>query len=123
LQGPFVFHEPLPESFGYAASLGFDALELFLPGPEFVSTDEVLALANANHLKIAAVGIGAGILRYGYSITDEDEGKRDAASAFLFSMIEFGGKLGAPAILGSMQGKCLPGMDRREVLGLLAYGL
>jgi sugar phosphate isomerase/epimerase len=122
-QGPFVFHDPLPESFGYAASLGFDAVELFLPGPDFVSVDEVLALAEANRLSIAAVGTGAGMLRHGYSITDPDEVRREAAIEFVLAMIEFGGKLGAPAILGSMQGKAGPGMDRAEALELLASGL
>ena len=34
--GPFVFHQALPDSFATAASLGFDAVELFLPGPQFV---------------------------------------------------------------------------------------
>ena len=29
--GPFVFHQALPDSFATAASLGFDAVELFLP--------------------------------------------------------------------------------------------
>jgi sugar phosphate isomerase/epimerase len=122
-KGPFVFRDPLPESFAHAASLGFDAVELFLPGPDFVSVDEVLALADANHLSIAAVGTGAGMLRYGYSITDMDEVKREAAIEFVLSMIDFGGRLGAPAILGSMQGKTAAGMDRSEALDLLASGL
>ncbi len=105
LAGPFVLRSPLPEAFATAAAIGFDAVELFLPGPDFVSVDEVKSLAAAHGLAIAAVGTGAGMLRHGLSITDADENQREAALNFVFSMIDFGGQLGAPAILGSMQGR------------------
>ncbi len=105
LAGPFVLRTPLPEAFATAAAIGFDAVELFLPGPDFVSVDEVKSLAAAHRLAIAAVGTGAGMLRHGLSITDPTEEKRVAALEFVFSMIDFGGQFGAPAILGSMQGK------------------
>ncbi len=105
LQGPFVFRTPLPEAFATAASIGFDAVELFLPGPDFISVEDVKSLAEDNSLAIAAVGTGAGMLRHGLSLTDTDAGKREAALEFIFSMIDFGGTLGAPAILGSMQGR------------------
>ena len=123
LEGPFVLRTPLPEAFATAAAIGFDAVELFLPGPDFVSTDEVKSLAAANGLSIAAVGTGAGMLRHGFSITDVSAEKREAALEFVFSMIDFGGALHAPAILGSMQGRCPVGMEREEALDLLAVGL
>jgi sugar phosphate isomerase/epimerase len=105
LHGPFVFRSPLPEAFGAAAAMGFDGVELFLPGPDFVSVDEVKSLAAAHGLAIAAVGTGAGMLRSGWSITDENDDRREAAIRFVESMIDFGGQLRAPAILGSMQGR------------------
>lgn len=122
-EGPFVFRTPLPEAFATAAVIGFDAVELFLPGPDFVSTDVVRTLAAANRLSIAAVGTGAGLLRHGFSITDVSAEKREAALEFVFSMIGFGGALHAPAILGSMQGRCPAGMTRDAALDLLAAGL
>lgn len=103
--GPFVFRDPLPQSFAKAAALGFDAVELFLPGPDFVTVEEVKSLAQAHNLAIAAVGTGAGMLRHGLSVTDESDEKRGAAMDFVCSMIDFGGRLKAPAILGSMQGR------------------
>lgn len=105
LMGPFVFRAPLAESFAMTAEIGFDAVELFLPGPDFVSVDEIKSLAATHGLAIAAVGTGAGMLRQGLSITDADDEKREAAMDFVLSMIDFGGRLGAPAILGSMQGR------------------
>ncbi len=103
--GPFVFRTPLPDAFATAAAIGFDAVELFLPGPDFISDHEVKSLAAQHGLAIAAVGTGAGMLRHGLSLTDPSEEIREAALDFVFSMIDFGGQLGAPAILGSMQGK------------------
>ncbi|MES2923467.1 MAG: sugar phosphate isomerase/epimerase family protein [Verrucomicrobiota bacterium] len=117
--GPFVLRTPLPEAFATAAAIGFDAVELFLPGPDFISVAEVKSLAAAHDLAIAAVGTGAGMLRHGLSITDADEEKREAAMDFVLSMIDFGGQLGAPAILGSMQGKAVHG----TAFELLATGL
>jgi sugar phosphate isomerase/epimerase len=108
-----VLHTPLPEAFATAAAIGFDAVELFLPGPDFISVEEVKSLAAVHGLAIAAVGTGAGMLRHGLSVTDEE--KREAAMDFVFAMIDFGGQLGAPAILGSMQG--------RGSFDLLASGL
>ncbi len=105
--GPFVLRSPLSEAFATAAAIGFDAVELFLPGPDFVSVDEVKSLAEKHGLSIAAVGSGAGWLRHGLSLTDPSAEKRDLALEFLLAMVSFGGKLGAPVILGSMQGRKL----------------
>lgn len=88
-EGPFVLHSPLPEAFASAARLGFDAVELFLPGSDFISVGEVKSLAAIHKLAIAAVGTGAGILQRGLSITDADDGKRKAALDFVLSMIDF----------------------------------
>jgi sugar phosphate isomerase/epimerase len=119
LAGPFVLRTPLPEAFATAAAIGFDAVELFLPGPDFISVDEVKSLAQQHSLAIAAVGTGAGMLRHGWSITDEDQENRESALAFISDMIDFGGNLGAPAILGSMQGKS----THSKSLEYLASGL
>jgi len=108
LGGPFVLRTPLPEAFATAAALGFDAVELFLPGPDFVTVGELKLLAARHGLAIAAVGTGAGMLCHGLSVTDADPEKRTAALAFVLAMIDFGGELGAPAILGSMQGNGSP---------------
>lgn len=119
LAGPFVLLTPLPEAFATAAAIGFDAVELFLPGPDFIAVDEVKSLAAKHSLAIAAVGTGAGMLRHGLSLTDPSEEKRESALEFIFSMIDFGGKLGAPAILGSMQGR----KTQENSLDLLATAL
>jgi sugar phosphate isomerase/epimerase len=105
LGGPFVLRGPMNEAFATAAAIGFDGVELFLPGPDFMPVEEIQSLADAHGLAIAAVGTGAGMLRHGLSITDESTEKREAAMDFVLAMIDFGGRLNAPAILGSMQGK------------------
>ena len=121
--GPFVLHGPLDESFAIAANCGFDAVELFLPGPDFIPPERVLDLAASHKLAIAAVGTGAGALCHGLTLMDPDPQRRNAAIDFLLRMINFGGALGAPAILGSMQGRHPAGMPRHEALAQLASSL
>ncbi len=106
--GPFVLHTPLREAFATAAAIGFDAVELFLPGPDFITVAKVKSLADDHGLTIAAIGTGAGMLRHGLSITDANTANREAAMDFVLAMIDFAGQLGAPAILGSMQGRGSP---------------
>ncbi len=121
--GPFVFHQPLAEGFAAARKHGYDSVELFFPGPDFITVDEVKALAAEHDLGIAAVGTGAGMVKHGLSLTDPDPARREAALEFIIRMIDFGGQLGAPAILGSMQGKWGGDISRDQALGWLAGAL
>ena len=121
--GPFVFHGDLGDGFRKAAEHGFDAVELFLPGPAHVKLEEVRRLQAEYGLVVAAVGTGAGMVKHRLSLTDPDPSTRNAARIFLREMIRFGGELGAPAILGSMQGRCDASTPRAEALGWLADAL
>lgn len=121
--GPFVFHEPLAEGFALAKEAGFDDVELFLPGPGHVSVDKIKSLSEEHSLGIAAVGTGAGMVKHGLSLTDPSLEKRVAALDFIEQMIAFGGQLGAPAILGSMQGKWGGDVSRDQALEWLAEAL
>jgi sugar phosphate isomerase/epimerase len=121
--GPFVMREPLGDAFALAARLSFDAVELFLPAADFVAASEVRALAERHGLGIAAVGTGAGMLRHGWSLTDPSAATRAAALEFIVGLVDFAGQLGAPAILGSMQGRWGGDVSRGQALDWLAEGL
>lgn len=103
--GPFVFWDDLPAACRQAAELGFDAVELFAPGPDTVSREELTALLKTHQLGLAAVGTGAGWVKHKLTLTSPDANVRQQAVAFIKSMIDFGGPHGAPAIIGSMQGR------------------
>jgi len=121
--GPFVFHDELEIGFAKAAAAGFDAVELFLPSPDAVAVEDVRALCEEFGLAVAAVGTGAGMVKHGLSLTDPSPEKRRGALDFILRMVEFGGRLGAPAILGSMQGKSTGDMPRERWLQVLAAAL
>jgi sugar phosphate isomerase/epimerase len=121
--GPFVFHDSLAEGFAKAAKHGFDAVELFLPSADAVTTEEIRQLQKQHGLAIAAVGTGAGMVKHGLSLTDADPVVRAKALDFILSLVDFGGQLGAPAILGSMQGRSSPAVAHDVALGYLADSL
>lgn len=121
--GPFVFHDELPIGFAKAQSHGFDAVELFLPSAAEVSIEEIQQLQQQHSLEIAAVGTGAGMVKHGLSLTDADPSVRQKALDFIIELVHFAGKLGAPAILGSMQGRFSAAMPRDAALDALATAL
>ena len=121
--GPFVFWDDLPAACKHAAELGFDAIELFAPGPDAVSKNELAALLESHRLNLAAVGTGAGWLKHKLSLTSPDKSIRERAQEFIRSMIDFGGPHGAPAIIGSMQGRWGEGVTKEQAIDWLARAL
>ncbi|MEO1843802.1 MAG: sugar phosphate isomerase/epimerase family protein [Akkermansiaceae bacterium] len=63
------------------------------------------------------------MVQHGLSLTDPDPGRRTEALEFVLSMIDFGGQLGAPSILGSMQGKWGGEVSRDQSLAWLTEAL
>ncbi|QDV23478.1 sugar phosphate isomerase/epimerase family protein [Aureliella helgolandensis] len=121
--GPFVFWNGLQDAFEQAAKHGFDAVEVFAPGPDAVDPQELKQLCDTHQLSVAAVGTGAGMVKLGLSLTDPDAGKRKAAREFVKQMIDFGGQFAAPAIIGSMQGRWGGSLSRDAALEMLKEAL
>ncbi len=121
--GPFVFWDDLALSMEQAARLGYDGVELFLPSAEAVEPDELRKLLDQHKLKLAAVGTGAGWVVHKLSLTSLDAMVREEARRFIKSIVDFAGAFGAPAIVGSMQGRFGDGMERQEALRHLRNGL
>lgn len=121
--GPFVFRDGIPAACSRAAELGFDAIEIFAPSADSVDRQELANLLNQHSLQVAAVGTGAGMVKHGLSLTDADPEKRLAARAFIRQMIDFGGPFGAPAIIGSMQGRWGGDISQDDALALLRESL
>ena len=121
--GPFVLWDGLAPSAARAAELGYDAIEIFAPGPEAVDRDELSKLLEDHSLSLAAVGTGAGWVKHQLQLADPSADKRKAACDFVRSMIDFGGPYGAPAIIGSMQGRSTAEVDKATARGYLSEAL
>ncbi len=121
--GPFVFWDDLPAACRKAAELGFDAVEIFAPSPAAVDRDSLKGLLEEHRLQVAAVGTGAGMVIHGLSLTDPNAENRSAAKEFIKQMIGFGAPFGAPAIIGSMQGRWGGELSRDAALNLLSEAL
>ncbi len=114
--GPFVYWGDWQAAVREAAELGFDAVELFLPGPVFLDPAEVRDVVAAAGLQVAAVGTGAGWLIHRLHLTHHDADVRRRAEEFIRRMIDYGAEFGAPAIIGSMQGRSSPEVPRDEAI-------
>lgn len=110
--GPFVFHDGLEDACRQAAELGFDAIEIFPPNAEELAQANVLELLSRYGLKLAAVGTGAGWVREQLTLVNSDAALQARAVKFVRDIIDVAGKFGAPAIVGSMQGRA-PALDGR----------
>ncbi|RMF39295.1 MAG: sugar phosphate isomerase/epimerase [Planctomycetota bacterium] len=121
--GPFVFWDGLADACQRAAELGFDAIEVFAPGPDAVQRQELEPLLEQHGLQVAAVGTGGGMVKHGLSLTDPDPQRRQQAVDFVKSMIDFGATYRAPAIIGSMQGRWGGDVSRATALQFLAQAL
>jgi sugar phosphate isomerase/epimerase len=121
--GPFVFWDDLPAACSKAKQLGFDAVEIFPPAPETIAAAEVGKLLADNGLALAAVGTGAGWVKHRLHLTQPDAAARAKARAFIKSIIDVAGPLGASAIIGSMQGRSEGAVDQGTAFGYLAESL
>lgn len=103
--GPFVFWDDLADGCRKAAALGFDAVEVFPPGPDAINPDELRTILDDNGLSLAAVGTGAGWVKHKLALTSADDAVRDRAVAFVQRIMDLAARFDAPAIIGSMQGR------------------
>jgi len=122
-QGPFVFHDGLEQGCRAARACGFDAVEIFPGSAADLPAAEVGRVLAEQGLGLAAVGTGAGWVRHRLHFCHADPAVRERAIAFAGDIVAAAGRLGAPAIIGSMQGQATPEVPRPDALDLLAEAL
>ncbi len=121
--GPFVFWNGLNDGCAQASTVGFDGVEIFPPSAATIDVSAVRRLVASHHLKVAAVGTGGGWLVEKLTLTHPDQAIRQRAREFIRAIIEVAGALGAPAIIGSMQGRWEGAVTRAQALAWLAEAL
>jgi len=114
--GPFVFWHDLPLACRTAADMGFDGIELFPPSADDLDATALRRMLEDHGLKLAAVGTGGGWVCQRLTLTSADGLLRSAAKRFIRSIIDFAALFGAPAIIGSMQGRASALIDRTTAI-------
>jgi sugar phosphate isomerase/epimerase len=117
--GPFVFHDGLEAGLAQAREHGFDAVEIFPPHADDLDGLTLRNQLRAHGLQLAAVGTGAGWVRRKLTLTDPDPHVRMCARDFIGAVIDFAGGFGAPAIIGSMQGRWGGDVSKEQALAWL----
>jgi sugar phosphate isomerase/epimerase len=121
--GPFVFWDDLAAGSAKAAAHGFDAVEVFPASSDALDAGQLKQLLAKHNLKLAAVGSGGGWARHKLRLTDPEAQTRLRAREFVASIVDLAGGFGAPAIVGSMQGRWESSVTRDQALGWLAEAL
>jgi sugar phosphate isomerase/epimerase len=123
-----VFHttatrEGLDDACRTAAELGFDAVEIFPESAEAFPATTLRGLLAEYGLSVAAVGTGAGWVKQKLHLCHADAAVRTHAREFIAGIIDVAGQFGAPAIIGSMQGRHEGDLTRDEAFDHLASAL
>ena len=121
--GPFVFWDGLEDACAQAEQLGFDGLEIFPPSSAALAMPAIGELLARHGLRAAAVGTGGGWVTRRLTLTHSDANVRREARDFVRAMIDAAGQLGAPVIIGSMQGRWEGDVTRDQALGWLGEAL
>jgi sugar phosphate isomerase/epimerase len=121
--GPFVYWNGLTDACERASALGFDAIEIFPQAANAIDIAELQGLLDQHNLGIAAIGTGGGWALHKWTLTSPDPTIREQAREFIRAMIDVAGGFGAPAILGSMQGRWEGNVTREQALGWLGGAL
>jgi len=114
--GPFVLWDDLPKACETAARLGFDAIEVFAPGPEAIDVPALQQLLIKNRLALAALGTGGGWVRHKLTLSSPSAEIRHRAKQFVSGMIQLASRFGAAVIVGSMQGRFEGEVTRSQAL-------
>lgn len=121
--GPFVFHGDWENGCESASRLGYHAVELFASSGSAIRDGQIRQGLERHNLQLSAVGTGAGWVRNKWHLCHSDRSIRQKAMEFIMDIIDAGAEYGAPAILGSMQGRWDMEIPREEALDYLAESL
>ena len=117
--GPFIFWDGIAAACAAAARHGFHGLEVFPHTAAGVPVEELRTALDDHGLALAAVGTGAGGVVHRLALADPDPAGRQRAIDYVRAVIELAASFGAPAIVGSIQGRSAPGEERGEALARL----
>lgn len=121
--GPFVFHGEWEAACQSASRLGYHAVELFASSGSAIREGKIRDALERYNLQLSAVGTGAGWVLNKWHLCHSDRSIRQKSLAFIKDVIDAGSEYGAPAILGSMQGRWEMDTSREEALECLAEAL
>jgi len=120
---PFLCEGDFTEGIRYAASLGYDGVELHYTNPADADVPALKEALKENGLAVTAFGTGRAYVNEGFSLIDPDDTRREAAVERLEQFVVLAGQFGAKVIVGCMRGNLSAPEELPDALGRLASSM
>ncbi len=120
---PYLFAGPLEPACRSIARHGFDAVELLVPRPDFLSAAKLHTCLDGHSLQLSAIGTGGAWIAGKLHLCSPDPAIRRAAADFVQGIIDLAARFQATVILGLVTGLLEPGVTYDEALDWLVPGL
>lgn len=106
----------LIEQMNIASSIGYDAVELHIPMPNVLDIPALLKTKKELGLSIATLGTGSIFGKFGFSLLEKDDLKREMLVGMIHQFIDCAALLESKVTIGSIKGNCCNGWVREEAL-------
>lgn len=120
---PFVYEGDFIRGIAQAHAMGYDGVELHIADPAEVDLPALEKALEEHKLRLTAIGTGRAYVNEGLSITDPDDGKRQAAVRRVETFIAMAERLHATVIIGCMRGNVSSPEELPETLERLRVSM
>jgi sugar phosphate isomerase/epimerase len=120
---PYLYTGDLEKGCRWAAHTGFDAVELMLPSPDFISSEELHSTLLRYCLKLSAIATAGGWIHHKLHLCSPDSSIRSRAEEYIRQMCVLAGKCNSAVILGLMTGILEKNVTRSQALKWLTPAL
>lgn len=120
---PFVYEGDFVEGVRQAKQLGYDGVELHIADPKEIDLPALEQVLAETGMRLTAFGTGRAYVNEGFSITDPDPARRQAAVERLEQFIALAERLHATVIIGCMRGNVQDADELPEALARLSESM
>ncbi len=111
------------EQMRIASSIGYDTVELHMPMPNLLDIPAILRIKEELGMSIATLGTGSIFGKFGFSLMERDDLKRNMLVNMVQQFIDCAAELGSKVTIGSIKGNCCDGWTKEEAFAVFGRTL